>query len=135
MIFGILLGLQIVLIALAVYAELVDRRRQRAVRALLESHHQALALRLDALQQDRDRLERILAFQTEEQEAKKKLWLGAFLPTDEHARSLEQQMLAAEDHAISAVGPTPFSPLRLRASAGRFGRGRSTPGARNSGSR
>ena len=117
-------------------------KKSNALRDQLALHHTArlaqtdqLMAQLERLQLERQTLDRILTFQVKEQETKEKLWLGAFLPTDAHAQNLEQQMMAAEDHAVSAAGPTPWSPLPSRASAARSATGRSTRGARSSGNR
>jgi hypothetical protein len=62
-------------------------------------------------------------------------WIGAFLPTDAGAAQLERQTREAEDHAISAGGPTRFSPGPTRSSERPSGRGGSRPAARSSGGR
>lgn len=61
------------------------------------------------------------------------LWTGSFLPTDEHAAETERRLLVAEDHAISATGPTRYSSMPSRPSGSASRAEVSTPRGRSSG--
>ena len=109
---------------------LIQQQRQAA--AWHDQVHQAILAVTDnvpALMQ-----EALRVLQQEEQDRLAKLPIGAFFPTDAAAAEMEREVQRAEDHFVSATGPTRYSSGRSPGSGATSRPARSTPPARRSGS-
>ena len=142
----LLLGLHVSLLALLLWDRGLRRQSSLAVQTagiaqLLVDLANSLGPVLVELREASARLEAAVANLPPALQAliaedrRQRAWTGAFLPTDDQAAHLERLIVAAEDRAIGADGSMRFSPLPSAGSASNSRPGRSTPGARRSGSR